>query len=307
MYVSLIPGYKPCDPQVIHDRVAHMDFCYRELTQLASARRGCLEESRRLWRFFWEMAEEEGWIREKEQILSSDDCGRDLTAVLRLLSQHGAFEDELTGRTGRLQQTIHQGKELVAAKHFGADKIARRNADVLEQWAELERLSVARKVRLKEVYALHQFQADASDADAWMLGAMRVVSSADVGHDEFSARALVKKHQDITQEIDGYRVVLDALHQQVEALAGGQARLTDTDARLAGLEERYRGVLALCQIRRQALQDALAFFQMLNEVDACQLWIHEKEQWLEGIRIPERLDDLEVIQHRWAPSSQMLT
>lgn len=51
-------GYKPCDPQIIRDRVAHMDFCYQELSQLAAERRARLEESRRLWKFFWEMAEE---------------------------------------------------------------------------------------------------------------------------------------------------------------------------------------------------------------------------------------------------------
>lgn len=55
---SFCSGYRPCDPQVIQDRVTHMDFCYQELTQLAAERRARLEESRRLWKFFWEMAEE---------------------------------------------------------------------------------------------------------------------------------------------------------------------------------------------------------------------------------------------------------
>ncbi|XP_006811098.1 spectrin beta chain, non-erythrocytic 1-like, partial [Neolamprologus brichardi] len=50
--------YKPCDPQIIKDRVAHLEFCYQELNQLAAERRARLEESRRLWKFFWEMAEE---------------------------------------------------------------------------------------------------------------------------------------------------------------------------------------------------------------------------------------------------------
>ena len=35
-----------------------MEFCYQELSQLAAERRARLEESRRLWKFFWEMAEE---------------------------------------------------------------------------------------------------------------------------------------------------------------------------------------------------------------------------------------------------------
>lgn len=136
-----------------------MDFCYQELNQLAAERRARLEESRRLWKFFWEMAEEvssvilsrfvgnvgrlfsiltgrrsvvsqEGWIREKEQILSSEDHGKDLTGAVRLLSQHKAFEDEMSGRAAHLQQTIKQGEELVANNHFGADKIKERIQDI---------------------------------------------------------------------------------------------------------------------------------------------------------------------------------
>ncbi|MCI4394935.1 hypothetical protein PGIGA_G00174620 [Pangasianodon gigas] len=292
-------GYKPCDPQVIRDRVAHMEFCYQELTQLAAERRARLEESRRLWKFFWEMAEEEGWIREKEQILSSDDCGKDLTGALRLLSKHKAFEDEKSGRAGHLQQTVHQGEELVAAGHFGADKISQRIADVQEQWVALEQLSAARKVRLQEACALHQFQADADDMDAWMLDALRIVSSTDVGHDEFSAQALVKKHKDVAEEIASYRPVLDALHEQAKALPEEQARSADANGRLAGIEERYKEVVELTRLRKQALQDALALYKMLSEADACELWIDEKEQWLNGMEIPEKLEDLEVIQHRF--------
>lgn len=73
---------------------------------------------------------QEGWIREKEQILSSEDHGKDLTGALRLLSQHKAFEDEMSGRAAHLQQTIKQGDELVADNHFGSEKIKERIQDI---------------------------------------------------------------------------------------------------------------------------------------------------------------------------------
>lgn len=73
---------------------------------------------------------QEGWIREKEKILSSEDHGKDLTGALRLLSQHKAFEDEMSGRAAHLQQTIKQGDELVADNHFGAEKIKERIQDI---------------------------------------------------------------------------------------------------------------------------------------------------------------------------------
>ncbi|XP_010225367.1 PREDICTED: spectrin beta chain, non-erythrocytic 1-like, partial [Tinamus guttatus] len=291
--------YKPCDPQVIRDRVAHMEFCYQELCQLAAERRARLEESRRLWKFFWEMAEEEGWIREKEQILSSDDYGKDLTSVVRLLSKHKAFEDEMSGRSGHFQQAIKEGEDMIAEEHFGSEKIRERIKDIREQWANLEQLSAIRKKRLEEASLLHQFQADADDIDAWMLDILKIVSSNDVGHDEYSTQSLVKKHKDVAEEIASYRPTIDSLHEQAKALPQEHAGSPEVQGRLSGIEERYKEVAELTRLRKQALQDTLALYKMFSEADACELWIDEKEKWLNNMQIPEKLEDLEVIQHRF--------
>ncbi|XP_040479413.1 spectrin beta chain, non-erythrocytic 1 isoform X3 [Ursus americanus] len=292
-------GYKPCDPQVIRDRVAHMEFCYQELCQLAAERRARLEESRRLWKFFWEMAEEEGWIREKEKILSSDDYGKDLTSVVRLLSKHRAFEDEMSGRSGHFEQAIKEGEDMIAEEHFGSEKIRERILYIREQWANLEQLSAIRKKRLEEASLLHQFQADADDIDAWMLDILKIVSSNDVGHDEYSTQSLVKKHKDVAEEIANYRPTIDTLHEQAGALPQEHAESPDVRGRLSGIEERYKEVAELTRLRKQALQDTLALYKMFSEADACELWIDEKEQWLNNMQIPEKLEDLEVIQHRF--------
>nr|XP_020664161.1 spectrin beta chain, non-erythrocytic 1 isoform X2 [Pogona vitticeps] len=292
-------GYKPCDPQVIRDRVAHMEFCYKELCQLSAERRARLEESRRLWKFFWEMAEEEGWIREKEQILSSDDYGKDLTSVVRLLSKHKAFEDEMSGRSSHFQQAIKEGEDMIAEDHFGSEKIRERIKDIQNQWANLEQLSAFRKKRLEEASLLHQFQADADDIDTWMLDILKIVSSSDVGHDEYSTQSLVKKHKDVAEEIASYRSIIDSLHEQARVLPQEHAESADVQSRLLGIEERYKEVAELTRLRKQALQDTLALYKMLSEADACELWIDEKEQWLNNMEIPEKLEDLEVIQHRF--------
>ncbi|XP_026532489.1 spectrin beta chain, non-erythrocytic 1 isoform X1 [Notechis scutatus] len=292
-------GYKPCDPQVIRDRVAHMEFCYQELCQLSALRRARLEESRRLWKFFWEMAEEEGWIREKEQILSSDDYGKDLTSIVRLLSKHKAFEDEMSGRSGHFQQAVKEGEDMIAENHFGSEKIRERISDIQNQWANLEQLSSIRKKRLEEASLLHQFQADADDIDAWMLDILKIVSSSDVGHDEYSTQSLVRKHKDVAEEIASYRSIIDSLHEQANALPQEYAESVDVQSRLSGIEERYKEVAELTRLRKQALQDTLALYKMFSEADACELWIDEKEQWLNNMEIPEKLEDLEVIQHRF--------
>ena len=61
---------------------------YEQLCEFAGMRQKRLQESRTLWQFYWDMADEEGWIREKEQLMSSPDLGHDLISVNRLLSKH---------------------------------------------------------------------------------------------------------------------------------------------------------------------------------------------------------------------------
>jgi spectrin beta len=90
--------YRPCDAQIIIDRMSHLEAAYEELLQLAAERRSRLEDSRKMWQFYWDMADEEGWIKEKEQLMSSPDLGHDLTTVHLLLTKHkvGLFHEIMT-------------------------------------------------------------------------------------------------------------------------------------------------------------------------------------------------------------------
>lgn len=76
------------DTTPMQTRIGDLEERYAALLDLSAERRNRLEESRRLWQFFWDMAEEEAWIKEKEQILSSGDIGRDLTSINLLLNKH---------------------------------------------------------------------------------------------------------------------------------------------------------------------------------------------------------------------------
>ncbi|CAH2324922.1 spectrin beta chain, non-erythrocytic 2 isoform X1 [Pelobates cultripes] len=292
-------GYKPCDPDLVRKRVHLLEQQYADLCELAAARRSKLEESRRLWKFFWDMEEEEAWIREQSRLQLSEDYGKDLTSSLRLISKHNAFRGEMSGRYGPLQQTVAEGEELVSQGHFGAREIEEKIADVMGQWKELETLAEDREKSLREAYRYYQFQADANDAEAWILDTLRLVSANDVGHDEYSTQTLIKKHKDVEEEILNHRPAIDALHEQARTLPPAYSHSPEVDGRLPALEQRYEELVDLAAHRKQALQDSLALHKMFSEADACVLWIDEKEQWLNGMEIPEKLEDLEVVQQRF--------
>jgi len=87
-YVCVSTGYKPCSPQLVSDRILHVTAAYEELQRLANERQSRLKEARKMWQFYDDVEDEEAWIKEKEQIMSSPDLGHDLTSIRLLLTKH---------------------------------------------------------------------------------------------------------------------------------------------------------------------------------------------------------------------------
>uniref|UniRef100_A0A8C8D622 Spectrin beta chain n=1 Tax=Oncorhynchus tshawytscha TaxID=74940 RepID=A0A8C8D622_ONCTS len=291
-------SYKPCDPQVIKDRVQHLDLCYQELCALAAQRRARLEQSRRLWNFFWEMAELESWIKEKEHIFSSLDYGKDLTSVLTLQSKHSAFEDELGARRVHLQEIMDEGDKIIQAGHFDTPQVGDRMEDVRRQWQQLEELAAFRRQNLQDTQRFFQFQGEADDLKAWLLDAKRQMTSDEVGHDEYTTQRLLKRHRGLRDDVAKNGATIDALTKQAAALPEELRNTPDIQRRLTEIRDLYMELMSLCDLRQKKLDDAMALYIIFSETDACELWMGEKETWLVGLDVPEKLEDLEVVQNR---------
>uniref|UniRef100_A0A8C9SYX2 Spectrin beta chain n=1 Tax=Scleropages formosus TaxID=113540 RepID=A0A8C9SYX2_SCLFO len=301
---TTIEGYQPCDPQVICNRVNHVSTCLEELKQLAAKRRAELEESRQLWAFFQELEESEAWIREKTAILAAQTCGKDLSSVLRLLHKHKTLAGELLSRRALLQQTMKKGKQILTHKSFGTSRIQERVMEVKAEWKHLEDQAGQRLNHLQDALNFFQFNVETDDLLAWLQDTYRLVSSEDFGHDEYSTQSLLKKHRDVREAIDKHRVHVVALRKHMVGLTLHYRELDEVQARMAEVEQLYTEVAEVAVLRQQWLHDALAVYRMFSEVNACEVWIDEKEQWLNKMDIPERLEDVEVVSHRFESLDQ---
>uniref|UniRef100_A0A672J1P6 Spectrin beta chain n=1 Tax=Salarias fasciatus TaxID=181472 RepID=A0A672J1P6_SALFA len=299
-------SYKPCDPQVIRDRVQHLELCYQELCALAAQRKARLEQSRRFWNFLWEVTELESWIREKEHIFSSLDYGKDLTSVLVLQSKHSAFEDELGARRASLEQVLSEGDKMIQAKHFGSPKIQECMDSIKRQWQQLEELAAFRKQNLQDTQTFFQFQGDSDELKAWLLDAKRQMTSDEVGHDEYTTQRQLKKHNNLKNETIKNGATIEALSKQAGGLPEELQNTPDIQRRLKDIKDLYMELMSLADLRQKKLDDTMALYTIFSETDACELWMGQKETWLVGLDVPEKLEDLEVVQNRCAEKKTIL-
>uniref|UniRef100_A0A803WE02 Calponin-homology (CH) domain-containing protein n=1 Tax=Ficedula albicollis TaxID=59894 RepID=A0A803WE02_FICAL len=301
---SELEGYQPCDPQIICNRVNHVQTCLEELEELAAKRRKELEDSRQLWTFFQEMEEAEAWIREKEKILAAKSCGRDLSSVVTLTNKHKTMLGELGNRRALLHQTMKKGEKILAKKSFGSVGIQEKMREVCLRWKKLEEVTGLHQQRLEDAMNFFQFSAETDDLVAWLQDMYRIVSSDDFGHDDYSSQALLRKHRAVVDEVEKHRGAVMSLRKQLALLAPDHRQGVDVQIRVVEVEQLYGEVAEVAVLRTQWLQDALAVYRMFSEVHACEVWVDEKEQWLEKMEVPEELDEVEVVQHRFESLDQ---
>ncbi|NXP42401.1 SPTN4 protein, partial [Leiothrix lutea] len=266
-------GYQPCDPQIICNRVNHVQTCLEELEELAAKRRKELEDSRQLWTFFQEMEEAEAWIREKEKILAAQGCGRDLSSVVTLTNKHKTMLGELGGRRALLHQTMKKGEKILAKKSCpGPSGIQEKMREVCLRWKKLEEVTGLHQQRLEDALSFFQFSAETDDLVAWLQDAYRIVSSDDFGHDDHSSQALLRKHRAMAEQVERQRGAVASLRRQLALLAPGHRQGVDVQIRVVEVEQLYGEVVEVAVLRTQWLQDALAVYRMFSEVHACEGW-----------------------------------
>ncbi|KAK0414269.1 hypothetical protein QR680_007238 [Steinernema hermaphroditum] len=292
-------GYKPVEPQLVQERMNIMDERYKELLELAQERLRRLQDNKRLCQFWWDLNELEQNFKEQEQVLGLQDTGRDITSVSRLLAKHRNAENNLESMGRTLDSLEEQGKKLAGEGIPGAEQIAPKLENAREYYDKLKKLADLRRKRLAGGVDYYQFFTDADDVDAYLLDTLRVVSSDDVGRDEGSVQALIKKHDGVEGELEKFDHHILQLQQQIETLPEEAREHPDILQRLGTTSKRKGDLEDISKLRKQRLVDALALYKLLSDADSIEAWIDEKGKLLGTLTPGADLEEVEIMKHRF--------
>uniref|UniRef100_A0A914C484 Spectrin beta chain n=1 Tax=Acrobeloides nanus TaxID=290746 RepID=A0A914C484_9BILA len=292
-------GYKPVEPALVQERMDILDKHYQELKDLAAERKRRLDDNKRICQFWWDLADLENNFREQEQVLASTDIGRDIGSVNRLLAKHKNAENNLEALGRALNELDDQGKQLTRENVPGSEATQPRIDETREYYERLKKLAEGRRRKLEGGVEYYQFFTDADDVDAYLLDTLRVVSSDDVGRDEGSVQALIKKHDGVSEELERFEKHIEQLQAQVEQLPAEAREHPDIVERLSVTARRKEELEDLARLRKQRLIDALSLYKLHSDADAIEAWIDEKGKLLATL-IPGRdLEEVEIMKHRF--------
>ena len=252
---------------------------YDGLKEPCQIRADNLQDSLKYFQWMDEAQEQTDWLNELIPRLQSSDYGSTLHAAQSLNKKHAILEQEITSRAPIISQVKINGTEMKNAGHFATGEIEKILHTLTHQFDTVQRMSKERAHRLAESLLSQEFYAEANEADAWMRERMPLVNNQEVGNNEVTAEAHLRRLIIIDGEIKQFKDEITRLRKISDKLVRGShfdsTQITTTQARI---EEYYSKLENECRNRKKRLHDASEYYKFVRQVDDLSEWLREKQR-----------------------------
>ncbi|XP_066294877.1 spectrin alpha chain, non-erythrocytic 1-like isoform X24 [Branchiostoma lanceolatum] len=286
----------------IQRRCDELTANWSELKQLAANRGQKLEDSLAYQQFSANVDEEESWINEKQNLVSSEDYGDTLAAVQGLQKKHEAFETDFKVHRERVDYIYSQGNKLIDEGNHRSDDIKGRINSLESKVRSLEDSATKRKQNLDDNSAFLQFNWKADVVESWIADKEATVFSDDYGRDLSSVQTLLTKQETFDAGLQAFeKEGITTITKLKEQLVASQHAQSDAiKQRHANLIKRWEKLLADSGARKQRLLRSQEQFKQVEDLfllfakkaSAFNSWFENAE---EDLTDPVRCNSIEEI------------
>ncbi|CAK7301658.1 Spectrin beta chain, non-erythrocytic 5 [Vulpes lagopus] len=229
---------------------------WAELEQACEVQAQCLQEAVVLQQCFLAASELQDWVKAKQPLVSSQDCGGDRGATVRLIEKHQALRQELALHWSSLEE-LDQRAQILAGPGT-SEQLGVVRERLREQLQVLQELAAKRGCELEGTLKLHEFMGEAEELQCWLASqkqAARPEQSLGEDHEHIlHLRSRFARFQHHV-ELGGQRVT--TCQQLVESLLElGHSAAPNARQRQQDLQAAWSELWELTQAQGHLLQDA---------------------------------------------------
>ncbi|KAH8851040.1 Spectrin alpha chain [Schistosoma japonicum] len=266
----------------VEERIAKLANQWDNLVNRSHEKSEKLQEANRQAAYNAGIKDIEFWLGEMETSLVSPDHGRDSASVDSLLSKHQVLVTDIRAHEDRIKELDARADEFIKSGAWDADMVRERKKLINERYEKILAMSENRAVTLGKAKRLHDFYRNIDDEEAWIREKKILVSSEDYGRDLIGVRNLRKKHERIENEVAAHDPFIKQVIAQGEELTVG-VQLADPEEikkRMQRLQTSWEELQGLTALRRQKLEESLAYQDFIDGVEEEEAWILEKQHLL---------------------------
>ena len=235
-------------------------------------------------------------IAEKSLAMSSDDYGRDLSAVEALRRKQDALERDMTAVQQKIFEHENDAGKLMRKYPERAEDINKVLLDLKQQWDQLEGLSVKRRQALEDAYLIHKFLTDVKELEQWAQDVTKKMEKGVQPNTIPECVAQIELHEERKAEINGRdNAFKDLIHQGQNLSTEKKLKNNDVNNAQKSLEEVHERVHNAWKERAKRLNDChqlQLFKELADQKDA---YLATKEAFLNNDDLGESFTAVEVL------------
>ncbi|KAL5013103.1 hypothetical protein ScPMuIL_011654 [Solemya velum] len=269
--------------EAVQARLESLASQWETLAEKSAEKSKKLQEASRQQMYNAGVKDIEFWLGEVEQMLASEDYGKDLASVQNLLKKHQLLEADIAAHEDRIKDLNTQADEFCDAGVWDSESIVTRKTKINERYDHIKEYAIHRRNRLNEANTMHQFLRDIDDEEAWIKEKKLLVGSEDYGRDLTGVQNLRKKHKRLEAELASHEPAIQAVQEMGEKLINeSDINTTDIRSRLEQLNHSWTELKEMAANRGQKLEESYAYQQFSANVEEEEAWITEKQHLLSG-------------------------
>ncbi|BFZ07506.1 hypothetical protein BsWGS_10543 [Bradybaena similaris] len=241
----------------------------------AAQRHHALLDSQDFQKFKRDASELSDWIKEKMKT-ATDESYRDLSNLLAKLQKHAAFEAELKANNERLKDLNKTGDTLIAEKHPKTEEVKKITNNLNKQWAELSEKAHDKGNKLRQASAQHTLNRALDDAQSKLDEMEKSTGNTDLGSDLRGVKKLLKKHQNLENDIASLSdTIQDIVAQGKEMANAGHFNSAGIRQAVDEFNRRFERIKPSVAHRKSKLEESLEYHQFLFDANSEIQWIKE--------------------------------
>ncbi|KAG8512815.1 Spectrin alpha chain, non-erythrocytic 1, partial [Galemys pyrenaicus] len=284
------------EEELIKTKQDEVNAAWQRLKGLALQRQGKLFGAAEVQRFNRDVDETISWIKEKEQLMASDDFGRDLASVQALLRKHEGLERDLAALEDKVKALCAEADRLQQSHPLSATQIQVKREELITNWEQIRTLAAERHARLNDSYRLQRFLADFRDLTSWVTEMKALINADELANDVAGAEALLDRHQEHKGEIDAHEDSFKSADESGQALlAAGHYASDEVKEKLTVLSEERAALLELWELRRQQYEQCMDLQLFYRDTEQVDNWMSKQEAFLLNEDLGDSLDSVEAL------------
>ncbi|XP_038220951.1 spectrin beta chain, non-erythrocytic 1-like, partial [Zerene cesonia] len=248
---------------------------WRELLELLERHRGSLAKLAHLMALLREADAVGHTLAEMKAQFESEEVGRHLVDVERLLQAHALQELQLGALDESIQRLVRHGAALEGLPHSAQ---LRHQLDTLTaHYQSLVAAAKDRKARLEDARNLYQFLEDHEEEEGWVTEKQRICRAEVAAKDVRGVLALRQKHTALLHELRARDSVAQRHRAKGQSLIDAKhPKSAEIERRLTALSEQWEILRQLANDRDKKLADAAEAHQFYGDANEAESFMKEK-------------------------------